>query len=128
VVAGLLVGSFQLRVALSHGGEAIGYTPGSGANPAVEAQCAALLMTGDRIGGYRQRERSRQHTGRTGETFRGANDGADPVISRFSSPRRLDTTCGAMITRVRPGSAKQTCSPIWTVSLWGRASSNGPPR
>ena len=32
VVAGLLTGSFQLGVALSHGGEAIGYPPGSGVN------------------------------------------------------------------------------------------------
>ena len=35
VVAGLLAGSFQLGVALSHGGEAIGYAPGSGANIVV---------------------------------------------------------------------------------------------
>ena len=32
VVAGPLAGSFQLGVALSHGGEAIGYAPSSGAN------------------------------------------------------------------------------------------------
>ena len=32
VVAGLLAGSFQLGVALSHGGEAIGYAPSSGVN------------------------------------------------------------------------------------------------
>jgi hypothetical protein len=32
VVAGLPAGSFQLGIALSHGAEAIGYAPGSGAN------------------------------------------------------------------------------------------------
>ena len=35
VVAGLLAGSFQLHIALSHGAEAIGYAPGSGANIVV---------------------------------------------------------------------------------------------
>jgi hypothetical protein len=35
VVAGLLADSFQRGVALSHGGEAIGHAPGSGANIVV---------------------------------------------------------------------------------------------